>query len=94
MTRGLGNFLTMDRPEHHNTNRTKERGVEPTSHPPRSGTAEFNLTDVDIVSKATSGRLPRDGSARRWAFSNATMPSYAETGSWKLNHECDIFSFE
>ena len=38
--RGLRNFLNSDKPEHHSTDRLKERGVEkesgPTFHPPRS----------------------------------------------------------
>ena len=38
----MRNFLNMDRPEHHSTDRLKERGVEkgmrPTFHPPRSRT--------------------------------------------------------
>ena len=36
--RGLRNILKIDRPEHHSTDRLKERGVEKGFHPPRSRT--------------------------------------------------------
>ena len=41
--------------------------------------AVFNQTNIGTVSKATFGRLLRDGAERVWAFPSATMPSWAET---------------
>ena len=35
----------------------------------------FNQTNTDTVSRATEGRLPRDGAKRVRAFPSATMPS-------------------
>ena len=63
--RGLGNFLNMDRPEHHSTDRLKKRGVEKGSG--RHSTLRdrersvFNQTKIGAVSRATLRRLLRDG---------------------------------
>ena len=77
--KGLRNFLNMDRPEHHSTDRLKERGVEKGSgrHSTLQGRERsvFNQANIDTVSKATLGRLLRDGAERVWAFPSATMPS-------------------
>ena len=63
--RGLRNFLNMNRPEHHSTDRLKERGVEKGSgrHSTLQGRERsvFNQTNIGIVSRATLGRLLRDG---------------------------------
>ena len=81
--RGLGNFLNMDRPEHHSTDRLKERGVLKGS--PRHSTLRgckrsvLNQTNIGTISRATLGRLLRDGTEHAWAFPSATMPSSAET---------------
>ena len=78
--RGLRNFLNTDKPEHHIIDRLKERGVEKGSS--RHSTLQarersvFNQTNnIGTVSRATLGRLLRDGAERVWAFPSATMPS-------------------
>ena len=80
---GLGNFLNTDRPEHHNIDRLKERGVEKGSsrHSTLQGRERsvFTQANIGTVSTATLGRLPRDGAERVWTFPSATMPSWAET---------------
>ena len=39
----------------------------------------FNQTNIGTVSRATLGRLQRDGAERMWALLSAMMPSWAET---------------
>ena len=77
--RGLRNFLSTDKPEHHSIDRLKERGVEKGSgrHSTLQGRERsvFNQTNIGTVSRATWGRLLRDGAERVWAFPSATMPS-------------------
>ena len=77
--RGLRNFLSTDKPEHHSIDRLKERGVEKGSgrHSTLQGRepSVFNQTNIGTVSRATLGRLLRDGAERVWAFPSATMPS-------------------
>ena len=77
--RGLRNFLNTDKPEHHRIDRLKERGVEKGSgrHSTLQGREQsvFNQTNIGTVSRATLGRLLRDGAERVWAFPSATMPS-------------------
>ena len=77
--RGLRNFLNMDWPEHHSTDRLKERGVEKGSgrHSTLQGRERsvFNQTNIGTVSRATLGGLLRDGVECAWAFPSATMPS-------------------
>ena len=81
--RGLRNFLKIDRPEHHNIDRLKERGVEKGSrrHSTLQGRKQsvFNPTNIGTVSRAAFGRLLRDGVERVWAFPSTTMSSWAET---------------
>ena len=81
--RGLRNFLSADKPEHQSIDRLKERGVEKGSgqHSTLQGRERsvFNQTNIGTVSRATLGRLLRDGAERVWAFPSATMPSWAET---------------
>ena len=81
--RGLRNFLSTDKSEHHSIDRLKERGVEKGSgrHSTLQGRERsvFNQTNIGTVSRATLGRLLRDGAERVWAFPSATMPSWAET---------------
>ena len=76
--RGLRNFLNMDRPEHHSTDRLKERGMEKGSgrHSTLQGRERsvFNQTHIGTVLRAALGRLLRDGAGRLWAFPSATMP--------------------
>ena len=64
----------MDRPEHHGIDRLKERGVEKGSDRhftlPVRQRSVVNKTNVGTVSRATLGRLLRDGAERV-----ATMPS-------------------
>ena len=76
--RGLRNFLNTDRPEHHSIDRLKERGVEKGSgrHSTLQGRQRsvFNQANIDTVSRATLGRLLRDGAERVWAFPSARMP--------------------
>ena len=83
MLRGSGNFLNMDRPELHSIDRLKERGVEKGSgrHSTLQGRERsvFNKANIGTVSRATLGRLLRDGAEHVWAFPSATMPSSAET---------------
>ena len=75
--RGLRNFLNMDRPEHHSIDRPKERGVESGRHSTLQGRERsvFNQTNTGTVSRATLGRLLRDGAERVRGFPSATMPS-------------------
>ena len=77
--RGLRNCLNMNRPEHHSIGRLKERGVEKGSgrHSNLQGRERsvFNQTNIGTVSRATLGRLLRDGMERVRAFPSATMPS-------------------
>ena len=77
--RGLKNFLNMDRLEHHNIDRLKERRVNKgiCRHSTLQGRerAMFNQTNTGTVSRATLGRLLRDGVERGWAFPRARMPS-------------------
>ena len=70
--RGLRNFLNTDRPEHHSIVRLKERGVEKGSG--RHSTLQcreisvFNQSNIDTVSRATLGRLLRDGASAYGPF--------------------------
>ena len=77
--RGLRNLLNTDKPEHHSIDRLKERGVETGNgrHSTLQGRERsvFNQTNIGTVSRATLGRLLRDGAERVWAFPSATMPS-------------------
>ena len=77
--RGLRNFLSTDKPEHHSIDGLKERGVEKGSgqHSTLQGRERsvFNQTNIGTVSRATLGRLLRDGAERVWAFPSATMSS-------------------
>ena len=77
--RGLRNFLKTDKPEHHSIDRLKERGVEKRSgrHSTLQGRERsvFNQANIGTVSRATLGRLLRDGAERVWAFPSVTMPS-------------------
>ena len=77
--RGLRNFLSRDKPEHHSTDRLKERGVKKGScrHSTLQGRQRsvFNQENIGTVSRATLERLLRDGPERVWAFPSATVPS-------------------
>ena len=77
--RGLRNCLNTDKPEHHSIDHLKERVVEKESgrHSILQGRERsvFNQTNISTVSKATIGRLLRDGAERVWAFTGATMPT-------------------
>ena len=77
--RGLRIFLNTDKPEHHSTDCLKKRGVEKGSgrHSTLRGRERsvFNQANIGTVSRATLGRLLRDGAERVWAFPSATMPS-------------------
>ena len=70
--RGLRNFLNMDRPEHYSIDRLKERGVEKGSgrHSTLQGREQsvFNQANIVTVSRATLGRLLRDGAESVWSF--------------------------
>ena len=83
MLRGLRNFLNKDKLEHHSTDCLKERGVEKGSgqYSTLQGRQRsvFNQANIGTVSRATLGRLLRDGAERVWAFPSATMPPWAET---------------
>ena len=67
MLRGLRNFLNIDWAQHHNIDHLKERGVE--KRP------VIIQTDIGNVSRATLGRLLRDGVEHVWAFPSTVMPS-------------------
>ena len=77
--RGLRNFLNTDKPEHHSIDCLKERGVERGSG--RHSTLQdrqrsvFNQANIGTVSRATLGKVLKDGAERVWAFPSATMPS-------------------
>ena len=83
----------MNKPEHHSIDRLKERGMEKGSgrHSTLQGRERsvFNQTNIGTVSRATLGRLLRDGAERVWAFPSATMPSWAETETetWRQQKE-------
>ena len=81
--RGLRNFLNMDRPEYHSTDRLKERGAEKGSgrHSTLQGRERsvFNQANIDTVLGATLGRLLRGRAERVWAFPSAMMPSWTDT---------------
>ena len=80
---GLRNFLNTDKPEHHSTDHLKENGVEKGSgrHSTLQGQERsvFNQANIGTVSRATLGRLLREGAEHVWAFPSVTMPSWAET---------------
>ena len=62
VVRGLKNFLNMDRPEHHSTDRLKGRGVEKGSS--RHSTREHSViyqTNIGTVSRATVDGLLKVG---------------------------------
>ena len=67
---GLRNFLYMYRPEHHSTDRLKEKRVERGRE-----RSLFNQTDIGTFSKVTLGRLLRDGVESVWALPSSTMLS-------------------
>ena len=77
--RGLRSFLSKSKPEHHSIERLKERGVEKGSGRLSAlGGRErsvSNQMNIGTISRATLGRLPRDGAERVWTFPSATMPS-------------------
>ena len=99
--RGLRKFLDMDRPEHHSTDRLKERGVEKGSgwHFTLQGRERsvFNQTNIGTVWRATFGTLLRDGAECVWAFLSAMLPSWAETetetDTWFTMHATTWFQF-
>ena len=68
--RGLRNFLSTDKPEHHSIDRLKERGVvkrkRPTFHPPRPRNDLCSTRQIlALVSRATLGETAkRRGGAR------------------------------
>ena len=72
MLRGLRNFPYKDRPECHNIDLLKERGVEKESgqhstlHVQELSVAK--QTNAGHVSRAVLGRLPRDQADNAWAF--------------------------
>ena len=76
---GTPESVGMNRPELHSSDRLKERGMEKESgrHSTLQGRERsvFNLTNIGIISRATLGRLLRDGLERVWAFPSDTMPS-------------------
>ena len=63
----------MDRPEHHSIDRLKERGVEKEScrHSILQGRERsvFDQAKIGTVSRATLGRLLRDGGGARMGLS-------------------------
>ena len=75
--RGLRNFLNMDRPEHHSTDRLKERGVEKGSggHSTLQGRERsvFNQTNIDSVLMAALRGLLRGGAVHVWASPSAVV---------------------
>ena len=95
--RGLRNFLNTDKPEHHSIDRLKERGVEKGSG--RYSTLQgrersvFNQANIGTVSRASLGRLLRDGAERVLAFLSATMPTWAETETELNRQHCDRVFF-
>ena len=73
--RGLRNFLNMHRPYLHSINGLKERGSSRHSTLQGQERCVFNQANIGTVSRATLGRLLRDGAERVWAFPSTTMPS-------------------
>ena len=71
--RGLRNFLSTDKPEHHSIDRLKEAADIPPSK--AENDLWFNQANIGTVSRATLRRLLRDGAECVWAFPSATMPS-------------------
>ena len=76
---GFRNCLNMDRPEHHSTDRLKEKGVEKRSgrHSTLRGRERsvFNQTKIGTVSRPALGRLLIDEATRVWTFPSDTIPS-------------------
>ena len=72
--RGLRDFLNTDRPEHHSIDRLKKGSGRHSTLQGRERSV-FNHTNTGTVSRATLGRLLRDGEERIWAFPSATMQS-------------------
>ena len=83
--RGLRDFLNTDRPEHHSTDRLKERGVqkEVANVPSLEVGTGLCLTNTGIVSRAALGKLLRDQAEHVEAHQRAAMPFGPETGNWK-----------
>ena len=75
--RSLSHYLRAQSQEHHTADRLEERGVERGSARRSSlkgrARAIVNQTNVGRVSKATLGKLLRDGVERKWAFPNAQI---------------------
>ena len=69
VSRGLRNFLNMDMPEHHSIDHLKEKGMEKGSgrHSTLCGRQRPVLKQTNF-SRATLGRLLRDGEKRIWTF--------------------------
>ena len=76
--RSLRHHLRATNQGHHTTDRLEERGVERGSARRSSlkgrERAVFNQTNTGTVSKATLGKLLRDGVERIWVFPSAYMP--------------------
>ena len=83
--RGLRNFLSTDKPEHHIIDRLKERGVVKGSgrHSTLQGRERsvFNQTNIGTVSRATLGRLLRRRGGARMGLSER----YDAILSWSWN---------
>ena len=77
--RSLRHYLLAQSQGHHTIERLEERGVERGSaqRPFLRGRerAIVNQTNIGTVSRATLGKLLRDGVESRWAFPSAYIPS-------------------
>ena len=80
--RSLRHYLRAQSQRHHTIDRLEERGVKSGSAGRSSlkgrekgrERAIVNQTNIGTVSKATLGKLPRDGVERIWAFPSAYLP--------------------
>ena len=72
---GLKNFLNMDRPGHHSTDRLKERGVEKEAADIPTCKVENDLCSTRQILALFRRRLLRDRAEQVWAFPSTTMPS-------------------
>ena len=80
---GLRNFLSMDRPENHSTDRLKERGMEKRSCRHSTLQGRERCVQRGGYWHCFEGSLEeiaeRRGAERVWVFPSSTMPSWAET---------------
>ena len=78
VVRSLRHSLRAQNQGHHTIDRLEEGGVERGSaqRPSLRGRERAIVNQMGTVSKETSGKLPRDGVERIWAFPSSYIPSF------------------